>query len=211
MKVKKRKIILEGELAKKFGREHDLAVNSPAEAIRALCANHPEFYAFVAASEQRNVGYKVILDDSIMEDPKYIPLPFSNTMQIVPVIGGAKSGIVGVVLGAALLASSFFLPTAPLIGFLGASSPTLAGLAFGLGASMVLGGVSQILAPAQKSNVGQGESERPENKPSYNFNGPINTTSQGMPVPVGYGRMRVGSAVISAGITADDYTGGGVA
>ena len=47
-------------------------------------------------------------------------------------------------------------------------------------------------------------SERPENKPSYSFNGAVNTTAQGHPVPVGYGRLVVGSAVISAGIDVDE-------
>jgi len=39
---------------------------------------------------------------------------------------------------------------------------------------------------------------------SYVFNGAVNTTAQGHPVPVGYGRMIVGSAVISAGIDVDE-------
>lgn len=50
-------------------------------------------------------------------------------------------------------------------------------------------------------NNGRGSS----NQPSYVFNGAVNTESQGHPVPLCYGRMRVGSAVISAGIEADDY------
>jgi predicted phage tail protein len=35
-------------------------------------------------------------------------------------------------------------------------------------------------------------------------NGSVNTSAQGYPVPVGYGRMIVGSAVISAGIVAEE-------
>ena len=38
----------------------------------------------------------------------------------------------------------------------------------------------------------------------YHFNGVVNTTAQGNPVPLGYGRMIVGSAVVSAGIYAMD-------
>ena len=36
------------------------------------------------------------------------------------------------------------------------------------------------------------------------FNGSVNTVGQGHPVPVGYGRLRVGSCVISAGIDTVD-------
>ena len=35
------------------------------------------------------------------------------------------------------------------------------------------------------------------------FNGPVNTVSQGNPVPVGYGRLKIGSAVISSGLERD--------
>ena len=46
--------------------------------------------------------------------------------------------------------------------------------------------------------------ERPENQPSYAFGGAVNTTAQGQPVPIGYGRMIIGGAVISAGITTEE-------
>lgn len=210
MKVaKKRKVLLSGELAKRFGAEHILSVATPAEAVRALCANFPDFYNFVAASEARNVGYKVILDADEMPGLDHLGLPFAKTMQIVPVIGGAKSGLVGIVLGAALIAASFYLPGAALFagapGALGTVS--FASVAFGIGTSLVLGGVLGILSPQPKATAGGAEAT---NKPSYTFNGPVNTSAQGNPVPVGYGRMIVGSAVVSAGITADDYSAAGV-
>lgn len=47
--------------------------------------------------------------------------------------------------------------------------------------------------------------DSPDNSASYSFAGPVNTEAQGNPVPVVYGRMIVGSAVISAGIDAEDY------
>lgn len=44
--------------------------------------------------------------------------------------------------------------------------------------------------------------ERPEERPGFQFNGPVNTAEQGQPVPIIVGRMRVGSVVISAGLAA---------
>lgn len=208
----KRKIILTGELAKRYGREHTLAVNTPAEAIRALCTNFPDLYGFLLSSEQRNVGYKVTIDKEQIENTDPIQLPFSRTMRIVPVIGGAKKGgLFGIVLGVALIAASFYLPGAALFTVgsgAAAFAPSFASIAFGIGTSMVLGGISSILAPQPKAAAGAAEVT---NLPSYTFNGPLNTTAQGNPVPVGYGRMIVGSAVISAGISADDFTASGLA
>lgn len=63
------------------------------------------------------------------------------------------------------------------------------------------GGVIQMLSPQQK---GISAKDNPDNGASYNFNGPVNTSAQGNPVPLLYGRMICGSAVISAGILADD-------
>jgi predicted phage tail protein len=69
------------------------------------------------------------------------------------------------------------------------------------GASMALGGVVQMLSPqAGGLRMRQGA----ENKPSYAFGGPVNTTAQGNPVGVLYGTREIGGAIISAGIYTED-------
>jgi len=65
-----------------------------------------------------------------------------------------------------------------------------------MGAAMAFGGISQMISAHAPASV--------STKSSYNFNGAQNTTSQGGPVPLLYGRMRVGSTVISSGILAMD-------
>ncbi|WP_260627457.1 tail assembly protein [Pseudomonas protegens] len=57
---------------------------------------------------------------------------------------------------------------------------------------------------AQPTSQGPGHPGHPNNRPSYSFNGAVNTSVQGNPVPLLYGRMIVGSAVISAGIYSED-------
>ena len=64
---------------------------------------------------------------------------------------------------------------------------------FGIGASLVLGGVSQMLTPVP-------EAPTQDEPNSFQFNSPINTSIAGLPVPVLYGERMVGSVVISAGI-----------
>ncbi|HGV5053989.1 TPA: tail assembly protein, partial [Klebsiella pneumoniae] len=41
-------------------------------------------------------------------------------------------------------------------------------------------------------------------KASYGFGGVTNTASQGYPVPLLYGKRRIGGAIISAGIYVED-------
>lgn len=194
--TKLRNIILTGALGKKYGRNHQFSVSTPAEAIRALCANHPDFAKDIIDSEQKNIFYKVIVDQDVIGDVSEVHNPFSQTLRIVPVIGGGKKGFWGLIGGALLIGASFFLPGAALFG--ASFLPSLSSIAFGIGASLALGGVTQLLSP-QKQND-QKEIQ------SFSFSGPINTAAQGLPVPVGYGRLIVGSAVISSGITTDNYT-----
>lgn len=203
----KRHIILSGALGKQFGRDHHFDIATPAEAVRALSANFKDFASVLIASEEKNVGYKILVDHDIIEHVDQLARPFSKTIRIVPVIAGAKGGIGGILLGAALIAASFYLPGSALF-TIGSFAPSMASIAFGLGTSMLLGGVTQLLSPTPKAGKPQ---EAPQNDPSYTFNGAVNTTAQGQPVPVGYGRAIVGSAVISAGITSDDYAAAGMA
>jgi predicted phage tail protein len=183
-------IILLGELGKRYGRKHRLDVKSAAEAVRALCANFKDFATFVSTSQDRNVGYRVInVRDSIGVDDLHNPT--GKTITIAPVIGGAGGGggLLNVIVGATLIAASVLLPPGPW------TQPLMA-----VGIAMTAGGVIQLLSPVPKTPGQDGD----EVKQSYIFTGAVNTTSQGQPVPFGYGRMIVGSAVISAGIVAED-------
>lgn len=189
-------VILLGELGKRYGRKHRLDVCSPAEAVRALCANFRDFRQFVASSADRNVGYRVLNQKQAVTEAE-LHNPASHTIMFVPVVAGAnflkKLGMV--ILGAALIVAAFFLPPVALIG-----TATLASVTFTIGVSMVLGGVAQLLAPTPKTP----DLKDTQTEASYIFNGAVNTSSQGAAIPAGYGRMIVGSAVISAGISVED-------
>lgn len=190
-------IILLGELGKRYGRRHMLDVKSPAEAVRALCANFKDFAAFVSASSERNVGYRVLnMREDVGEDELHNPA--SRRITIVPVVAGSGGSVGKILVGAALIAAAVLVPGLGAVTLFGTT--TLATVAFGVGVSLALGGVAEMLAPQPKY---EGPKEE-DQQPSYVFNGPVNTTAQGQPVPVGYGRMIVGSAVISAGISVED-------
>lgn len=189
-------VVLLGELGKRFGRKHRLDVRSPAEAVRALCANFKDFRQFVATSAERNVAYRVLSrKDEVAEDELHNPA--SKTITFVPVVAGAnflkKFG--KIILGAALIVASFYLPPLALVG-----TATLQSVTFSIGLSLALGGVAQLLAPTPKTP------EAAKDEASYIFNGAVNTSAQGAAIPVGYGQMIVGSAVISAGISVEDVT-----
>ena len=178
-------VLLLGELGKTYGRRFTLDVKSPAEAIRALVANFPDIQKHMADRYYRVVVGK----EDTGEDELHNPIG-RQTIKIVPVVVGAGSAF-KIILGAVLIASTFFIPGLNVV---------VAQMVFSMGASLILGGVAQMLAPSPQSGS---PNEQPENTPSYLFNGPVNTTAQGQPVAVGYGRLRIGSAVISASLVAE--------
>lgn len=191
-------VILLGELGRRFGRRHRLAIASAAEAVRALCANFPAFERELVTSGERGVGYRVLAGRNALNLERLYEPSGSQRITIAPVVSGAGGNGVGqILLGATLLAVAWWNP----MGWAASGAFLSQATLYSVGTAMILGGVAQMIAPTPKASD---PAERPENKPSYSFNGAVNTTAQGHPVPVGYGRLIVGSAVISAGIDVDE-------
>lgn len=190
---------------RKFGREFRFDVKSPAEAIKALMTQVPGFKQHLA--EHSAPGYRVWAGDDLRDISK-ITIPCSNKeiIRIVPIVGGSGSngGLFGIILGIGLiaiggpagwLANTLLMETST--AFFTATAIGTAATSIGWG--LVLGGISSLLFKPPKTNTT--DTERPENKPSYIFNGAVNTTAQGQAVPICYGGpIRVGSHVISAGL-----------
>lgn len=190
-----RDIRLYGHLGERFGRSHRLDVQSPAEAVRALHANYP---GFCPAILEHGPGYRVWCGTD-RRGQQDVRLPGSGVIRIAPVVAGSDGdkGFGQILLGAALVGLSF-VPGLQTVTLGAGGSITAASIASSVGTSLILGGVSQLLfAPPRADLEGN---ERPENRPSYIFNGPVNTTVQGNAVPVGYGQLEIGSQVISAGL-----------
>lgn len=197
-----REVRLYGHLGQRFGRVHRFDVRTPAEAVRALCATLPGFRRYMI--EHSRPGYRVRVGREA-RTLETLALPADDAIRIVPVTAGAGRGLGSVILGAALIGVGVLTGGASLTmaAAWNAGGMAFAGyLATNIGLSLVLGGVAQMLSPQLKA---QGPADRPENKPSYAFDGPVNTAAQGNPVPVCYGRLIVGSQVISAGIVAEEY------
>ncbi|WP_145570749.1 tail assembly protein [Yersinia bercovieri] len=195
-------IRLYGQL-KQFTEHKDgvfrFAASSTQEAIKACCVLLPGFERFLNDAKDKGLTFAVFKGKrNISKDELEFNIG-DEEIKIAPIIiGSKKAGIFQTILGAVLIASSLFLGPAYGIGVIGAK------LAFGMGmmgASMALGGMVQMLSPQQG---GLAMRESPDNKPSYAFGGPVNSIAQGNPVPLGYGQRRIGGALISAGIHAED-------
>lgn len=192
-----KQVILYGHLAKRFGRHHQFDVRTPAEAVRALQANFPGFKEHVLRHNEPGYHVRVGKD---YRDEDGLQYPVDGVIKIVPAVTGAK-GATAIILGAALIiaapyAAGWLLANTAMVG-LATAVATYAPL---VGMSLLLGGVSGLIAkPPKATSV-----DRPENKASFSFDGPVNTVAQGNAIPVCYGRLIVGSQVVSASLETGD-------
>lgn len=191
------RIELSGSLGRIFGKVHHRSISKISEAPRALASTINNFENYMRSSKKRGITYAVFKGKSnIGEEDLQYPVN-GEVIKIVPVIiGSKKAGILQTIMGAVLVAVGAVMVYLSA----GTASPLAAGL-IASGAAMMAGGVIQLLSPQP---AGLASKQDSANQASYAFGGVTNTASQGYPVPLGYGRRRVGGAIISAGIYVED-------
>jgi predicted phage tail protein len=182
--MKLKTIRLYGKLGAKFGRVHRLSVANAAEAVRALCVMLPGFESHMSNAPggyavfygRENVGAEALGHPAGKDDIRIAPIP----------AGAKQGGLFQVIVGIVLVAAGAIT-----------ANPAL----MMAGAAMAIGGAVMMLSP-QPSAAESADSAN--NRSSYAFNGPVNTEAQGNPVPLLYGELIVGSAVISGGVYVED-------
>lgn len=188
-----RTIRIYGRLARFLKRRKFVAeIATAAEAVRFLLANFPQL-----EHHMLDQHYKVLVGGQEIDEKELSnPSSVREEIRIIPVLTGA--GAVGrIIAGVALVALASLVTFGTLGGLVGAG--VLNSVVFGVGASLALGGVAQLLTPTPTL-----PKEETDPRKSYSFSGVQNTSRQGIPVPIVYGEMLVGSIVVSAGIDIDD-------
>jgi predicted phage tail protein len=203
-----------GALRKKLGQcRFEFEAATPAQAIKALCINFPGLDKWLIDSEKDGVGYRVTIGkERVTEDLSPLVMPWSEreVFSITPVITGAGRGFGQILAGIALIAVAV---ANPFVGF----SVAQGGFALAAGATATVGtslaiaagtigigltfmGIAQAISP-QPDVPDFDESAQLE---SFSFSNVVNTSRQGLPVPIAYGRVFVGAAIISSGTDVDE-------
>ena len=215
-----------GALRKRLGQcRFEFDVATPAQAIKALCVNFSGLEKWLIDSEKDGVGYRVAVSKEKVTEENVAPLlmPFSEkeVFSITPVVAGAGGGTGSILAGVGLItlaivagpaAGGFLGLGAGLGGATGAGAAISMGLVGGafasaigsVGVALVLGGVAQAISP--QPDLTSLESARGRDAArleSFTISNVVNTSRQGMPVPIAYGRVFVGSAVLSSGLDVD--------
>lgn len=203
-----RKVRVYGRLAKFLKRRvFEAEVGSAAEAVRFLLANFPQLERHMIDQH-----YKVSVGEYALTMNELHHPAGQQEIKIVPVLAGAGGGTGQILAGIGLIALAVVTggiasAGVALGGFMGIG--TVGTIVVGIGASLVLGGVAQLLTPVPEINMPGSNNSNNNNDPrkSFSFSGVQNTSRQGLPVPIVYGETLVGSVVISAGVDTVQVTG----
>ena len=202
-----------GALRKRLGQcRFEFDVATPAQAIKALCVNFSGLEKWLIDSEKDGVGYRVTIGkEHITDDLSPLVMPWSEkeVFSITPVVAGAGRGAGSILAGIALIglsavsfgAGGAFAGAFGTAGIgAGASGAAIGSIALlRVGAYLTLSGIAQAISP-QPEPSSLDESVQLE---SFTFSNVVNTSRQGMAMPIAYGRLFVGSAVLSSGLDVD--------
>ncbi len=200
-------IKLHGHLGENIGSNWNLAIESVSEAVHAIQTLTNKLYQYLVQKDKEGAKYRVLING---RDFKYSePLDINNlesirtselvmkkrieTIDIVPVLEGAND-IGAIIIGALLIVVGIVVAIY--------GNPALGAALIIGGLGLIAAGVINLLSSPPKFEdfraIGNG------GRASYLFNGPVNIANEGGPVPVGYGRLLVGSQVISASYELSD-------
>ena len=188
------KVYIHGKLGEIFGTYYELNISKKMEVVDALDANKPGFKKAVLSAFKNEIHYNLVDPESPEQSfetvDEYLGQPAPEVLHILPDVSGSA------------VFAAFFAGSLPGIlgtvgGFLGGGS-MLANLAM----SIILQGISALLFPAETP-----KSQKPESKvdqSSYLFSSLDNNATQGFPMPIIYGELRVGSNVVNVNIVNED-------
>ena len=178
-----RKVIFEGELGEKFGKETYIEASSFQDVIKCFMANFEDFKQYLLDSEKRQIRFICKINNVAVGEHELTLRYGEGDMVITPVPIGAISlkgffkAIVGIVLVVVGLATGQW------------------GLAL-QGVSMVFSGIAELLAPDPGEDEAAGE--------DYLYSGTAQIIGENDPIPICYGRMRIPAKPISFDIRASN-------
>lgn len=170
------KIILHGVLAERFGREFEIMTNVPAEAIEGLSRQLPDWPRDLALDV---VGFE--------DEADLYKATATREIHLVPSMFGG-SGVVKIIIGAALIAAVFLLPEigVPLAAWLSSAM-------FATGVTLALTGISELMM--KQPTVANGGPADPPASKYFGVN--KNTTAIGTLITLAWGRVLLGGHWLS--------------
>lgn len=189
MQLKKIKVY--GKLRQFLGKSYfEAAVKTPQQAMSFLMAN------FEGLQKHMNDQiYKIKMGGKVIAK-EYLSMSGKGDIQIIPVATGGLNIAAGFLLsGFATEVATFLVANTFLT-----SVAAVAGVFTAVGTSMIIGGITDLIAPQPSFGTSSISDIDPRIRGSYSFNGIQNVNSSGVPIPIIYGLVFSGSILISSGV-----------
>ena len=207
------KILLLDELGDKWGKTHTYHnLRSPKDALKLLYINHPDLCKYFATAHEDGISFTVVQAGEFLSlEDLFLPLG-KNDLVITPVISGSGSTF-NFIVGIGLTFFTGGIGGAIGTFGLGAGEIAVSTVLKNIGKFLLLASVSDLLAPQPPAfdasfDVGRGgflggpkALERgADGQQSYAYRGASNTVGIGATIPVAYGKVLIGSHLISTDI-----------
>ena len=194
-----RTIHLKGQMGKLFGETHKLNVETIQEAMHAIDVMKGGLRRYIMECMDQGIHFTVQrgatvkefteenMDDFMGYDTVVKELEDDDII-ITPIPAGANKAkeIVKIIVGAILIVASLLWDPS------GTTGKAIAGIMFNVGVQLALSGIIALLTPDAD--------DESETKTSI-FNGPVNTTKVGVPIPLAYGKTEAGGVVTNFAFT----------
>ncbi len=191
-----------GELGKKFGSEWTSNSKSMRDIFKLIECQVDGFKEYLEDCHEKNIGFTIQNGDDFIDYDDLLLCGVKDTVIISAVPAGSGKGLGKILAAIAIVALVFLRPDlffaegmtaskAAAEGFF--NSMTNQGLFLtSIGANLAIAGLTEMSAP----DAGGMTSD-----PSFLFNGGNNSIEQGQPVPLLYGRVKIGGVPISQQFT----------
>ena len=197
-----RNIYLMGEMGKLFGEKHRLNVKTVQEATHAIDCLKGGLRRYFLECQDKGFEFSVQKGSEILENNEANAEHFLNESElqgpegrgldledsdiiITPIPQGSLKSLFKAIIGLALVVLAIMNPMQWGTWAISALAST--------GMMLATMGIVEMMMPDDPDSI--------EEKKSTLFNGPINTTKSGVPVPIAYGKTIVGGAVVNFGFT----------
>ena len=189
----KTKIILHGKLAKIYGKEFEFAnINKPADAVLAIDTLFPGFRKHLIKESSGGSHYELICDNDSKTLKDIEKKQKIKIIEIVPCIVGQIELIIAGIIG--------------LVQAGGIQSVFLQQLVVSISVGLIMAGIMYLLTPIPENEPNEASISTSIKNNSFLFQTPQNAAVQGRPVPIGYGRLRVGSMIVGQNLSNYDLS-----
>ena len=183
-----RNIIFKGRMGQLFGEVHRLNVKTLQEGLWAIDTMKGGLRKYLIDCTENGIYMTVQRGEEFLTLEELELELGAEDIIITPVPAGA--GIKKFLAGLAFIALAIFMPEVALT--IGEMTLNVNAVLFTIGLNLALNGIIEMTMD---------DPDELDEQKSQMFNGPINNTKSGIPVPLCYGKMEVGGAVVNFGFT----------